>query len=413
MSPRPPTSGLKKGYPGSSIACACSRCARFVSWREKTVISLFGEVRLSCSYYHCRHCQTGYRPWDEALQLGERRVTAGAKEAIALAGLLTSFGRAARNTLVKLTGIRVSESTVQRVTEDAGEKLGERLAAKETFGSAQTWPWNKDKTGQTCAYTSLDFVSVPQQGPNGAKADSRMAAVAMIYNPQPGKEDTEEKQKSSPAASRGGCPVRFLSGLYGLDELGRQLRRQAAQVGWDEAQKQLALSDAGNGLEEFAVRNFPLAEPILDFYHASEHVAAMAKACHPQDPPAAEAQTTAWCHVLKHAGGPALLAVWEQLKVGRWGPSRREVHRQQLQYFRNHQHKMNYPRYRAMGWQIGSGPVESGCKRLVTQRLKGAGMRWGERGTDSLSHLRSLVLKQPEQRNKNKNTPGQATYLQN
>jgi len=354
------------------------------------VISLFGAVRLSCSYYHCRHCKTGHQPWDEALRLSARRVTAGAEEAITLAGLLTSFGRAARNTLVKLTGIRVSESTVQRVTEDAGEKLGQRLAAKETFGPVQSWPWHPDKTGQTCAYTSLDFVSVPQQGPDGANADSRVAAVAIIYNPQ------AEQEESSETLSRGGCPVRFLSGLYELDELGLELRREAAQVGWDQAQQQLALSDAGQGLEDFAFKNFPLAEPILDFYHASEHVAALAKACHPDDALAAAEQTTAWCHQLKHQGGPALLAVWEQMQVGRWGPARREVHRQEVQYFRNHQHKMDYPRYRALGWQIGSGPVESGCKRLVTQRLKGAGMRWGERGTDTMCHLRALLLCQPD-----------------
>jgi hypothetical protein len=371
------------------------------------VISLFGEVRLSCSYYHCRHCHTGHQPWDQALRLGNRRVTAGAEEVIALAGLLTSFGRAARNTLVKLTGIRVSESTVQRVTEDAGEKLGQRLAAKETFGPTQSWPWNKDKTDHGCAYTSLDFVSVPQQGPQGAKADSRMAAVAMIYNPRPGQEE------KSPASSRGGCPVRFLSGLYELDELGLQLRRQAAQVGWDEAQQQLALSDAGQGLEDFAFRNFPLAEPILDFYHASEHVAALAAACHSHDPTAAAEQTTAWCHQLKHEGGAALLTVWEQLKVGRWGPARREVYRQQVQYFRNHQHKMDYPRYRAQGWQIGSGPVESGCKRLVTQRLKGAGMRWGERGTDTMCHLRALLLCQPDQWDDFWAASGPPTHLQN
>ncbi len=372
------------------------------------MISFFGDIRLSCSYYHCKHCHTGHHPWDEALRLGDRRVTAGAEEAIALAGLLTSFGQAARNTLAKLTGIHVSESTVQRVTEDAGAKLGQRLAAKETFGSARPWPWNQDRTGRTCAYTSLDFVSVPQQGPQGAKADSRMAAVAMIYNPRPEKEEGE-----AVAASRGGCPVRFLSGLYELDELGLQLRRQAAQVGWDEAQQQLALSDAGNGLEDFAARNFPLAQPILDFYHASEHVAAMAAACCPRDPAAAAEQTTAWCHQLKLQGGAALLAVWERMKVGRWGPARREVYRQQLQYFRNHQHKMDYPRYQALGWQIGSGPVESGCKRLVTQRLKGAGMRWGQRGTDTMCHLRALLLCQPDQWDDFWTTPGLPTHLQN
>ena len=345
-------------------------------------------MRLTGSYYHCRHCRTGQQPWDEALRLGSRRVTAGAEEAIALAGLLTSFGQAARTTLTKLTGIRVSESTVQRVTEDSGEKLGRRLAAKETFGPRQSWAWQRDAHGRGCAYTSLDHVSVPQQGPRGAKAESRMAAVAMIYNPH---------SKHDEPHPRGGCPVRFLAGLYAFDRLGLALRRQAAQVGWDDAPQQLALSDAGNGLEEFAAKNFPLAEPILDFYHASEHVAALAAARHPDDAAAVAALTAEWCHRLKHEGGSALLTVWEQLDIHRWAPGRREVYRQQVQYFRNHRHRMDYPRYAANGWQIGSGPVESGCKRLVTQRLKGAGMRWGQRGTDTMCHLRALLLCHPKQ----------------
>src|SRR6187431_2513522 len=153
-SPSPPTSGLKKGYSGSSCACACGGSAKFVGWREKTVVSLFGPIRLSCSYYHCGPCGTSQQPWDTALRLGARRVTAGAEEAITLAGLLTSFGRAAGSTLVKLTGIRVSESTVQRVTEDAGEKLGQRLAAKETFGPQEVWSWQRDASGSGCAYAS-------------------------------------------------------------------------------------------------------------------------------------------------------------------------------------------------------------------------------------------------------------------
>jgi hypothetical protein len=367
-------------------------------------VSLFGDVRLSCSYYRCGGCRTSQQPWDAALRLGARRVTAGAQEAIALAGLLTSFGQAARTTLVKLTGIRLSESTVQRVTEEVGEELGQRLAAKETFGQSQPWSWQRDAQGKGCAYAAIDHVSVPQQGPQGAKAESRMAAVAMIYNPQ------SEHDEPHP---RGGCPVRFLSGLYELDELGLQLRRQAAQVGWDEAQQQLALSDAGNGLEDFAVKNFPLAETILDFYHASEHVTALAAACHSEDTSAAAEQTAQWCHRLKHEGGAALLAAWEQLDVRRWAPWRREVYRQQVQYFRNHQHRMDYPRYVANGWQIGSGPVESGCKRLVTQRLKGAGMRWGERGTDAMCHLRALLLSHPEQWNDYWIASGPKTHLQN
>lgn len=51
---------------------------------------------------------------------------------------------------------------------------------------------------------------------------------------------------------------------------------------------------------------------------------------------------------------------------------------------------MDYPKYRANGWMIGSGPVESACKQVVGGRLKGTGMRWGEEGADAVCHLRAL-----------------------
>lgn len=329
-------------------------------------------------------------PWGEALRLGKRRVTAGADEAIALAGLLTSFGQAARTTLVKLTGIQVSESTVRRVTEDAGGKLAERLAAKETFGPRESWGWQHDAQGKTCSYVSMDHVSVPQQGPRGAKAESRMAAVGMIFNPQ---------SKHDRPHPRGGCPVRYIAGLHDLDSLGLLLRRQAAHVDWDAAEQQLGLSDGGNGLEGCQRKAFPLVTSMLDFFHASEHVTALAGACHPADAAAAATLTTQWCHQLKHEGGAALLREWEQLDVRRWRGWRSEVYREQTQYVRNQQHRMHYPRYLANGWQIGSGAVESGCKRLITQRLKGAGMRWKEPGTHAMCHLRALLLCHPNQWN--------------
>jgi hypothetical protein len=309
-------------------------------------------------------------------------VTAAAGEAISLAGLLTSFGRAQRQTLAKLTGIRVSESTVQRVTEDAGEELAQAQAAKQTFGPDQTWDWQRDAQGKTCGYVSVDHVSVPQQGPRGAKADSRMAAVALVYNPQ------SQHDEPLPRDNK----VRFLAGFYELSALGLELRRQAAQVGWDDLGQQLAISDAGAGLEDFARQNFPLTERMLDFYHASQHAANLARAMHPTDEAACERRLKIWCHQLKHEGGVALRRVLEKLDVTTWNAERLEVHRAELQYFRNHEHRMDYPRYRANGWQIGSGPVESGCKRVVTQRLKGAGMRWGERGSDAMCHLNALLL---------------------
>jgi hypothetical protein len=78
--------------------------------------------------------------------------------------------------------------------------------------------------------------------------------------------------------------ARSLSGLYTLDELGTLLRRQAGQVGRNDAEAWLGWSDGGNGLENFVKTNFPgplqtgTELPwILDFWHAAESFWKLAK----------------------------------------------------------------------------------------------------------------------------------------
>jgi hypothetical protein len=207
-----------------------------------------------------------------------------------------------------------------------------------------------------------------------------MAYVGMVYNPVP--EDHKDPSLFSQS--------RYLAGLYSLDDLGAQLRRQGADVGMDSAQVWIALTDGGNGLEEFVRVHFPRAELILDFWHAAEHVSELAKAFHPGDEDASRALAEQWCHTMKHEGGKALLRVLQALNLKGRASNAKEVHRQVLQYVANNVHRMDYPRYRERGWQIGSGPVEAACKTVVGQRLKGSGMRWGEDGADAVCHLRAL-----------------------
>jgi hypothetical protein len=85
-----------------------------------------------------------------------------------------------------------------------------------------------------------------------------------------------------------------------------------------------------------------------------------------------------------------VLAALRDLSVR--GRAARECRKDVVTYFTNQVHRMDYPAYRAKGWCIGSGVVESACKRVVGQRLKGAGMRWGEDGADAVCHLRALFL---------------------
>ena len=41
---------------------------------------------------------------------------------------------------------------------------------------------------------------------------------------------------------------------------------------------------------------------------------------------------------------------------------------------------MRYADFRAKGYFIGSGTVESGCKQIITMRLKRPGARWTQHG---------------------------------
>jgi hypothetical protein len=99
------------------------------------------------------------------------------------------------------------------------------------------------------AYVSADATGVGMQGANAATADGRMAAVGMVWN-----------------AGRPG-QVRYVCGLAGgLKALGHPLRNQGGQVGMDRADRWVAISDGGAGIEDWLRDNFPRVEAVvLDF----------------------------------------------------------------------------------------------------------------------------------------------------
>ena len=363
----------------------CREAAKFVNYRPKTFVSLLGEIRLERAYYHCRHCHTGFVPWEKTLRLSTDALTPAAREVMCLCGVLSSFAEGATTALPKLTGLRVGESTVERATEAAGRDVGARSAGGEVFGAARDWDWHKDAEGKTCGYISLDATGVCQQGPKAAKAEGRMVTVAMVYNPVPEAKD----RRARPDGPTPRFNVRYVAALNGIAALGEPLRRQAAQVGMDRADRWIAISDGGAGLEDWLQTNFGRVEAvILDFYHATEYLGALARALHPRDEGERDAWLDDWCHRLKHEGGPAVLASLRRLETH--DRVAREALAEVTRYFENQSHRMNYPSYVAKGWAIGSGPVESACKTVIGQRMKGAGMRWGTDGADSVSHLRAL-----------------------
>jgi hypothetical protein len=366
----------------------CQEAARFKGYRQKGLLSALGPVTVQRAYYHCAHCHQGHCPGDAAFGLDQGDLTCGAAELTSLAGTLDSFAHAADVILPKMSGLSVAESTVERTTEAIGCELGQAIEAKVVFGEARPWDWHKDAAGKTCAYVSIDLTGVAKQGPGGVAAEGEMIAVGMVYNPVP----EDRRQWTKPQGPRPPWQGRYVASLEGQEAVAEPLRHLAGQVGMGDAELWIALCDGGAGLEDLLRARFGrLVVVILDFYHASEHLGEFAKAWCLGDAAAAQAQHAEWAHRLKHEGGAAILEWLERLES-------QEDFRARLAweaivtYFRNQSHRMDYPSYRAQGWQIGSGPVEAACKTVIGQRMKGSGMRWGREGADAVCHLRALLL---------------------
>lgn len=344
--------------------------------------SLLGPLEYSRAYYHCDHCHHGWHPTDAEWELTQG-TTRGAQEVISLAGVEDAFAVSAERVLERLSGLTVSSSTVQRITEAVGTDVAERRVRGEPIVPATAWDWETDAQGRPVAYVSLDATGVQQQGLHAERAEGRMAWVASVFNPAP--RDVPAKRRLRRA--------RYVSGLMSLDEIGRQLRHESRQVGVDQADVVIGLTDGGGGLEDcllatvFSGLTCQIVT-ILDFYHCAEHVSEFIAQW--AEPTQASTAGEHWRHRLKHAGGAAVLADLEALDLADRADAVRETHRQLCGYLRNNRHRTDYPTYLDHGWEIGSGEIESACKTIVGHRLKGPGMRWRERGTTALCQLRAL-----------------------
>jgi Uncharacterised protein family (UPF0236) len=367
----------------------CPRChgdADCKGFRTRNLVCLLGSISFSRHYYHCPSCHQGLAPLDETLGLRAHDRTPAADELVCLAGVQDSFAKAAA-VLPRLAGLRLSESTIERATEEAGLRLAEAQNAGQTLGPVLPWSWHKDAEGKTVGYVALDATGIGQQGPGGALAEGRMVYVGMIYNPVP----KERDRWANPEARRPECQARYVAGLQPLGEMAVPLRRQGAQVGMDQAERWVALSDGGSGLEDFLRVNFGRVDAvILDFWHAAEYLGTLAKALYPGQEERSTAWCQEWCSRLKAEGGAAVVAALQELKSVHRGKGFQTALAEVVRYFSNQVGRMDYPTYVQKGWQIGSGAVESACKTVIGQRQKGGGMRWGLEGGNGVAHLRAL-----------------------
>ena len=78
-------------------------------------------------------------------------------------------------------------------------------------------------------------------------------------------------------------------------------------------------------------------------------------------------------------------------------PSAREVWRETVTYFENQGASDGLPEVRGQGLADRLGPGGVGVQDGRRPAPEGAGMRWGEQGSDGVCHLRALFLSEKGQ----------------
>jgi hypothetical protein len=141
--------------------------------------------------------------------------------------------------------------------------------------------------------------------------------------------------------------------------------------------------------------------PILDFLHLLAHLYAGAQAAY-RDPACAWDAYVQWMKWAWQGETAALLAALEQAHARLGAPGKdageqdpRRIVQSTLNYVRNNQERMNYPRYRRHGLPISSAPVESLIKQF-NRRVKGSEKFWTAPNAEALLQVRAAYLSQDD-----------------
>lgn len=191
------------------------------------------------------------------------------------------------------------------------------------------------------------------------------------------------------AGGKDRAPASYAAGLEPAARFGPRLALAAHQRGAEGATTVAVLGDGAEWIWNLAAEHFPTAVQIVDWFHASERIWALGRALFGDGTPATATWVAQQLDRLAQGAAASLAREWQAL------PCRGEavaVRDEQVTYFTNQAPRMAYARYRAAGWDIGSGMVESACKHLIGAREKGPGMRWSDAGAQAVAAVRVLLF---------------------
>jgi hypothetical protein len=367
------------------LACPCGGVALYKTCQQTTLYTRHGLLTWRRPFYYCARCKAGFAPLDKVLGLDASPTTHTLREWSAHLSAHLSFAQSVL-TLKTLTGVSLGETTLETLATRVGEALQKQQFADATLHRTGHLPDQKTACPRRL-YVSVDGVFVPvreawkQDGSQG-ELTTRYAEckVGVVY---------ETKQDKDGKDSRVAWQD-YVASFHDAKTFTPLVGLLAHKNGHHAAQEVVFLSDGATWIKHLCGREFPACVQIVDFFHASEHLARVAEARFGKDTPEGKAWQQARQTELKTGQLQAVLK-----EIASWRPSnqaKQKIRREEYGYFRKNAHRMQYHTYLQQGYHIGSGVVEATCKRLVAQRLDQAGMHWRQETAEAIVALRAAQL---------------------
>jgi hypothetical protein len=385
------------GTPVAEIACPCGGQLHYQRRREATITSVFGRLRYERAYYAGCRCGPGTAPVDEAYGLQPGAVTSGLAALLSLGGIEFGFEES-RVWLHPFLLFDVSENSIRSETQKLGALQVEReqglcdQSQDETYLQARL---RETRPIPPRLYGSVDAAKVriepgPKAGKKPEKHDAwRDMKVGCWYEAEPvspaqrsvRQRDKYERDQSVWRATH----MRYYCDILEADAFGKLLWGTGCVAQADRVAELVFVCDGAAWIWNLIDFYYPHARQIVDWYHAADRLKQVALVAWP---------------------APAEREVWlEDVTIDLWEGRVTEVIRacepfaarlteahEAVTYFTNNAQRMHYADYRQAGYLIGSGTIESGCKQIVTQRLKLPGAQWQVPGAVQTAKARAVWL---------------------
>lgn len=363
-------------HPAPAVPCACGQTARYLRTRPATVTTLLGRITLHRAVYACPHCGAHHAPCDQQLQLAAGGLSLGLQEVLALLGATQDSFPQAITALERLTLVQVCPNSARAATEDLGALLVAHAQQQVQTAQQTHTPPPAAQPAPPRLYVSMDGVLTHTHTDGW-----REVKVGCVYTTRA---RPTRAHSTSPALHT--TAPSYVAGLTSAEPFGWQLWAEASRRGLSADTEVVVLGDGAHWIWHLAATHFPQATQIVDWYHASQYLWQAAATIFGEESGARAAWVTPLRDALWDGQIAAVLAALERHRPLGGGVT------EALRYYTTHRERMHYPCYRARGLHIGSGTVESACKRVVSTRLKLAGMIWNTAGAEAVAVVRAWLL---------------------